>query len=308
MTPGALEAKEALQTGLETWAEEHAAHSGGVLVKLPHDPGKYPGQEGVNVLGDPQPAAVVDTIAETAQPKYKEMTERLAEQEAATNEVSRMGELLKGGNNVILVTNHGDLIDIAVTQTAFYSLLDQMGYEPKTGIIISKMVSYLAYMLGDKPAPTVEVLKMLETETFLSVPRTKSAEKKGLSRLRFDEADRQNKQMRDRIEQLLGRGGVLLGLAASGTTDKSDPEGDPDVLLMEGITPGTYNIVKGERNYRVPVAVWYQGSEVVFDICDIPKVTGTNEEADESMELIAKRLTERVPGKKFVYNQPAVSR
>ena len=291
---------EQLIADLQEWALEHAENSGGQLGLLPYDPEHYPGQDSVSVIGDPQSAAVVDSVAAVAQPRYGEIAKLLDSQEASTQEVSRIGELLRGGNNVMLATNHGDLIDIAISHAAFYSLLDRRGYEMKTGIVISKMVAFLAYRLGAELAPAVEVLKILEDEQFLSYPRTETARKRGVGRLLPSEVDRHNKHMRERIDHKLGEGSLLLAVSASGTVDKPAVD-DPDTIVMSGIGTGTYKLMNTKGTYVVPVAVWYGSQTAVFETCDIPRIIKDEDMAKGVMQRIARRLTERVEDKKFVY-------
>lgn len=289
---------------LQAWAKEYADASAGQLSELPYrpdDPERYPGQVGFSVLGDPQSAAVVDSIANIGHPKYSDIAELLRAQETATHEVSRIGELLRAGNNVILATNHSDLIDIAVTHAAFYSQLDRLGYEMKTGIIISKMISFLAYRLGGETAPAVGILKLLEDEQFLSYPRTESAKKRGLGKFVPKEVDRHNWRMRNRVQQRLGEGAMLLAIAASGTTDKPRPD-NPDTIVMNPIGSGTSKLMQSEKTYVVPVAVWYGGVDPVFEICDIPRVIESDEMADNVMSKIAETLTARIPDKTVVYD------
>lgn len=288
---------------LRRWAGEHAANSGGRLELLDYNPEVYPGQDGFHVEGEPQAHGLVDSIAIEAQPRYKELIARLQEQEESTHIVSMVGELLKGKNSVVLTTNHSDLIDIAVTHAAFYSQLDRLGYKPRTGIIISKMVAFLAYRLNPDvdAVPAVNVLKMLESETFLSYPRTESAKKKGIGRLKVDEIDLHNLQMRHRVKNQLGKGAMLLAVAPSGTTDKPIDENNPDTLNMARMGHGTYKLLDGKNTYKLPVAVWYE-DDIVFDVCDIPRAIQSEDEAHNSMSLIAKRLTNQVSSKKFIYN------
>lgn len=300
MTNLQLGSGEQLITDLRAWANEHATSSGGRLGLLPYNPEQYPGQVGVSVEGDPQPAPVVDSVATVAQPRYAEISKLLKIEEADTQEVSRIGELLKGGNNVILATNHSDIIDIAITHAAFYSLLDRQGYQMKTGIIISKMVAFLAYRLGEELAPAVEVLKILENEQFLSYPRTDSAKKRGVGRLIPNEVDRHNRHMRERVEHRLGEGSMLLALAASGTVDK--PKGDnPDEITMSKIGSGTHKLLNAKHTYVVPVAVWYGSENPVFEICDVPRVITDEAMATNAMHRIASTLTNGVPNKTFAY-------
>lgn len=296
------EQKSPLVDDLIHWANEHVEKSDGRLGLLPYEPEHYAGQDGVSVEGDPQPAAVVDSIAAVAQPQYAEIIKQLQHQEDENKEVSRVGELLEAGNNVILVTNHSDLIDIAVTHAAFYSQLHRLGYEAKTGIVISKMVAFLAYRLGNNLAPAVDVLKILENETFLSVPRTDSAKRRGVGRLLPSDVDRHNKHMRERVANRLGKGALLLAVAASGTIDKPNPINRRQID-MSSVSNGTKRMMMGSDgdNFLLPVGVLYGQGQPLLRIADIPRAIKSEEVIDRGMKSIAQALSEHVTDQYFEY-------
>lgn len=302
MSERELHSGELLITELQNWAQEHAEKSDGQMVSLPFDPNSYPGQDTETVSGNPQAPALVDSIAAIAQPRYGEILELLDEQEEKTGEVSRIGELLRAGNNVMLVTNHSDLIDIAVTHAAFYSRLKQHGYsEFKTGIVISKMVAFLGIKFGNEFAGGVETLKLLEDKQFLSYPRTDSAKTRGITSF-FNEVDRHNRKVRDELNHFLGKGAAFLALAPSGTVDKPRKD-DPNTIVMSPVGNGTQKMMQADKTYITPVAVWYGSETPVFETCDIPRVMLSPTMAHVAMHKIARRLTERVKNKSFVYNE-----
>ncbi len=303
MTEHGIGSGDQLIDNLQSWAAEHVAHSNGKLGLLAYAPELYPGQSGFNVMGDPQSAAVVDGIARLAHPSYPEILHLLNEQEDRTYDVSRIGEILHGGSNVILATNHSDLIDIAITHAAFYSLLNRMGYEFNTGIIISKMVAFLAYKLGEEMAPTVGVLKLLEDEQFLSYPRTEGARKQGLGRIVLaDETTRHNRHMRSRVVRRLSEGRVLLAAAPSGTTDKPSHD-DPNMIQMGKVGTGTSIILQSEGTLVVPVAVDYNSKKPIFEICDIPRKINDTNATNIVMGRIAERLTKKHSSKTYIYRE-----
>jgi hypothetical protein len=299
--------KEHLAQVYQIWAQEYEDKDEHFRV-LAHDTEKFPGQLGVSVDGDPQSAAVIDSIAAIVQPRYSELTERLREQEKVNGEVSRVGEILAGGNNLVLTTNHYDVRDIAITHAAFYSELDKLGYHTKTGIIISKMIAYLGYILreqpvqDDVPAPAVEILKILQDKIFLSHPQTDSARGRGINRLTSIEVKLHNRVLKRELKAFLGRGAVLLAMAPSGSTDKSLPDGDPNTITMAKMSQGTAEILKMPRTYNLPIAINYKSPEVIFDVCDIPRIMKNEADAHRSMGLIADTLSQRVPNKNFIYN------
>lgn len=291
---------EQLITDLQTWAQEYADSSEGRMQVLPYEPGVYPGQDGFSVEGEPNAAAVVDSIATVAQPRYPELLGLLHEQEEQTSRVSMIGELLNGGNNVILTTNHSDLIDIAIAQAAVYSTLRHQGYEMETSIIISKMVAFLGYKLGEDFAPAAEVLKLLETETFLSYPKTESTKKHLKDRILPNEIDKHNRDMRRGVIHRLGQGGLLLAMAASGTTDKPKPE-TPAVMQMGRLGNGTLDLMMQPKTYVAPMAIWYKDDQAVMELADIPRVMLDEEYAHKAMGKIALTLSAKVPTHDFVY-------
>jgi hypothetical protein len=283
-------------------ASRHVEASGGTLELLENDPDKYPGQHGYYVSGDPQSSAIIETIAATAFEKFPVLQEQVADAEVSHLEISRVGELLKAGNNVILATTHGDLIDIALVQAAVYSALEKQQYEANTAIIISKAISLIGYKLGNNIAPTVEVLKILCNDIFLSFPRTDTIRKSRLSRLLPDDIKRHNKQMTELVESRLDLGGMLLAIAASGTIDKPSDESYPDTYLLGTIGHGTAKMMMHPKTLVMPVAVWLKDENPILEIADIPRVVTDEADAHAVMIKMADKLSQRVEGKTFKYD------
>lgn len=295
---------------LITWAEDHATKSHGVMIALPYDPEKYPGQDGISVPGQPNAPAVIDTIASVAQPLYPECLSQLEQQEKITKQVSMIGELLVNSANVVLVTPHSDLIDIAVAHAALYSSIRKLGFhelkrnseeEIQTAIIISKMVSFLAYKLGDEFAPCTDVLRVLETQTFLSYPKTESTKKHLKDRLLPNEVDRHNKHMRQGLIEMLGKGGVLLGMAPSGTTDKIDPL-DASSRLMGPVGQGTIDLLMQPNTYVVPMIVSFLEDHALMELADIPRTITAPEDVHNIMHLLATHTSAHIPNQTWRYN------
>jgi hypothetical protein len=283
-------------------ARPHAEASSS-LELLPIDPDKYPAQLSLHIEGDPQSAAVIESIATIAEPRFSKLTEVLEEREARTQEISRIGELLKGGNNLVIATNHGNLIDIALVEAAVYSILDKQNYKFKTGIIISKMVAMLAFKLGEDAAPCADVLKLLCDDVFLSFPRSDSIRKSRFSILRPGEIDKHNKTMRNMVKQKLDDGGMLLALAPSGSKDK-ESQSEPGTYTLGPLGSGTLALMTHPRTYVLPIAIWLEGEEPFMEVCDIPKLITKDEDAHEMMDVISNSLSRGVEGINFCYSTP----
>lgn len=297
--------QDSLSHDLQRWAQEYADASRGVMTVLPYDPEVYAAQEPrtTHISGAPQAIGIIDNIAAVAQPKFNELVEDLQASEDMGQRIAMAGELLEGGNNVIVSTNHGDLIDVAVVHAAVYAELVRQGYQPKTGIVISKMIAYLAYRLGDEFVPCTNVLEILENDTFLSYPRTESTKRHIRDRIIPPEADRHNKRVRREIQQRLGEGGVLLAMAASGTTDKPS-QTKPGVIEMGALGHGTVDVMATERTYTLPVAVWYKDEHRILRPADIPRRINTTKKAHAMMQGISGVLTSTTGDTQFVYAEP----
>ena len=135
--------------------------------------------------------------------------------------------LVHEGANVALVTNHGEIIDIALVLAAlvlalsdpersFGVLGEHSSVEDiagRTNLLVSRMVATRQVF----SIPAVEVLQKM-SRVFLSLPQTTSRRR---SRLTPELVRANNAAMRDELSRQLGVGGQLLAMAASGSQDLS---------------------------------------------------------------------------------------
>lgn len=280
-------------------AQRHVDSSGSQLEILPIDPDRYPAQRAYHIKGNPQSADVVESVATMAHGMFPELQKRLIEIEEKSQEIEEVGKLLEDGNNVLLVTNHGDLIDIALAEAALYSMLYKQDVHPRTGIIISKIISLMGARLGEDVAPAAEVLKLLCSDIYLTFPRTETMRRSALKNIIPDEINRHNQHMTDRISDALDGGGMLLAIAASGSVDKLSGE---DTFSLETLSQGTSKMMMHNKTFVLPMAIWLRDDTPVFEICDIPRVLQEDASTHDVMELISRTLTENVEGKSFRYS------
>lgn len=284
--------------------QPHIAQSAGRMVLLDADPGRYDAQQldVHHVAGDPQRAGMVELVATQAAPdSFPQMLETVR---APENQqlIKSMGEILKRGDNVMLVTNHSDLIDIALTYAAVYSRLDEQEYSFQSGMIISKIISRLGYILdAEHPAiPAVDALKLGCNDVMLSFPRTPSMQKSKVFEFVPDHIDRHNRKLRSTIrDRQAADEGYLLAVAGSGATDKPRPD-QPNTINMTGLTEGTIKMMRDRHTYVVPVAVWLRGERAVMEFCNLRAVT-TPAEGHQVMVDIQDTLNERVESHHFQY-------
>jgi hypothetical protein len=290
---------------LQRLAEPHVQASNGLFRLLPVEPESFPAQSLLKrrVPGAPQDIGVVELIATGVEQRFPAFTDKLHELETDHGEISRLGELLKEDQNIILVTNHGDIKDIAYTLAAYYIKLKELDYQDfHTGLVMSKIISFIGVGLGEHVDPAVNILKNVCDDEYFSFPRTRSiAESKIASQL----VDTYNRRVRKSMDRQLNRGKNLFAMAASGTTDKPLVH-DPDTISLGPISPGTAKLMMTENSLVVPVAVWLTKDSILFEPCDIPRAIKSQDEAHSVMDKIAHHLTERV-GRNFLYAHPARS-
>lgn len=284
----------------------HIEASNGMMQVLEANPAEYPAQEydRFHVEGDPQHAATVEFIAKTADSRFPKYVEALQSPENKAL-VSTAGEFIKSGGNVILLTNHGSLIDIALAMAGNYCVMDRSGYHPKTGIIISKTISRVGYVLDKEapPIPASDVLKLLCDDIYLSFPRTESMMKSRIANFLSDDVSSHNRRLRKDIDDKLDDGGYMLAVAGSGATDKPDPN-NPETITLGGMSDGMARLMQKKHTLVLPMAVWLHGEEAKYEFCGGFRTIQSNDEAHAAMQSIAEKLNEIVPDKNFAYTAP----
>jgi hypothetical protein len=288
-------------TELRELALPHAEASNGLFVPLDVNPDIYEAQSLLTykVSGKPQGPGMAELVATGVEPRFPELTHKLEELEQKYGEVSRLGEHLKQGQNIILVTNHGDIKDIAYTLAAYYAKLKQHGYENfHSSLVMSKIISFLGINLGEDADPATNILKTICDTQYFSFPRTKSIrESKIASRV----VDTYNEGARFAMERQLSEGSNLFAMAASGTKDKPLSD-DPQTLQLTTIGHGTAKLMMQKDSLVVPVAIWVDDKKILFEPCDIPRSVQTEDEAHAVMETIANQLNKMPIDKQFMYS------
>jgi hypothetical protein len=186
--------------------------------------------------------------------------------------------LFEEGSNVALVTNHGQIHDIAVVLAAlvlemirperrFGVLDDRVALEElaiRSNVLVSRMVT--TRQVFDLPA--VQLLQAL-CRIFLSLPQTATRR-----RAKLDPAvvKASNMVMRDALDARMAEGGQILAMAASGSQDLSlaanlaqrvrttwrqrrgDDPGHSKTLHLQPLYDGTIRLMLGCR-YVLPLAI-----------------------------------------------------
>lgn len=286
-------------------AEPHVAASNGLFKLLEINPGEYPAQSLIvgKIDGKPQDVGIVDLVAKGIEPRFGVFTDKLDALEEDHGEISRLGEHLRNKQNLILVTPHGDIKDIAYALAAYYEKLKEGKYSFHSSLVMSKILGFIGVVSGEQGEhadPAVNILKNICDEQYFSFPRTPSIEK---SKIAKPIVDGYNKFVRKAMTRRLSRGRNLFAMAPSGATDKPDPD-DPDIIIMGEVGPGTGSLMMTNNSLVVPAAMWIDTEGVMFEPCGVPRAVNTMEEVHDVMDDIAAAQTEHVPGKRFIYRRP----
>jgi hypothetical protein len=252
-----------------------------VLQALPYSPA-LEFHDPTCVVVEPRPAGVdtIELYAQAAYPAWEDVILSVFQNPVVAEQLTDLYHMVFGeGCNVAVVTNHGQIIDIALVMGAmifamceprrtFGVLDDHIDVEdlaPRVNVLVSRMVV-------TRQAFNVPALQVLQcgARTFLSVPQTHSRR-----RAKLDPAQvRANNQvMRHELDLRMAEGGQILAMAASGSQDLSlaaglmqkvrtqwrqrrgvDPSEDTDTLHLQPLYDGTMQLMLNCK-YVLPIAI-----------------------------------------------------
>lgn len=199
----------------------------GLIDWHPEDTVNFPGQDPDTFMVDGlrRPMVETDNIADlVTDGRYSIVRDTLAENPSVGKIITAVQEQIANKGNVIVVTPHGTVTDIAFALKLVSDLLEMRGDTPDSIIMISKMVSHIGKELEDKETgkkfiiPAVQALQLLCNKVYLSWPKTESA-KKATDDLPPEEITKINKQVTAGVLSDLKGGKKLVGIAPTGTTD-----------------------------------------------------------------------------------------
>ena len=217
--------------------------------------------------------------------------------------------LMNEGINIAVVTNHGQIIDIALVLASLVlalcnedrtfgvlgerTTLDEIAL--RSNLVLSRMVTTTQVFT----IPTTKVLSNM-CRTFYSVPQTASRRR---VKIDTDLARANNLLMRDRLERQLADGGQLLVMAASGSQDLSlaprlvqkvrstwrsrrgDDPGDAPSMHLQPLYNGTMNLML-DCHYVLPIAISLDETHPAFVVGGLTRVR-TSEDCHDVMDWIA---------------------
>ncbi len=289
---------------VERIAAPHIAASAGLMVSLDYDPGTYPGQDPMNphVQGFyPQPRNITDKVAVVAQKHYISARDALAERQGTEEKIVEAGEYLNAGGNIAVITRHDNLTDIAFALKKMSDLLHDRGYQPRSAaIVVSEMITRIGHIFvfngTPKKIPAISTLQVICSDIYKSIPQTDSTEEE-ISKLPNAEDIRagisnRNKGMMSILNEQLDIGGVLLGLAPTGTTKVTVTEsGD---LSLAPLKDGTIKLMSHPKIRVLRMLVEYEGDAPFAYICGGLVDIKSAEDAEAALDVLAKADTKGI--------------
>jgi len=297
-----------------------------VLQPLPYSPA-LEFHDPACVVVEPKPSNVetVELYANAAYPGFDEVFRPVFRRPEVAAELTGLYQLLFGENaNVAVVTNHGQIIDIALVMGAFILGMCEPGREfgvlgetlpiadlaARIDVMVSRMVT-------TRQAFNVPAMQVLQcgARTFLSMPQTHSRR-----RAKLDPAlvKANNLLVRHELDARLSGGGQILAMAASGSQDLSmaasmvqkvrsqwrnrrgvDP-GNTNTLHLQPLYDGTTQLMLGCR-YVLPIAVSLEPSAPSVEVGQVTRVRD-KDDCHRIMEWIAE-AHEQATGVPTIYHR-----
>jgi hypothetical protein len=278
-----------IQEGLHEVANKHASRSNGFLHLLPIDAETYPGQaltqrviksDGVlNPAEADGTAAKIDTRYLDLIRAYDEYTHDDAPTYSRFHNIQNA---VNAGENIINGTDHAELVDILFSHLHFANRLkrgqelkgSELGESPektaktilRSGLIISKMVDFLAVEYDGIIVPIRDLLPLGIDKTYLTIPNNPQSD----SVFERSVIKRYNKNVRGEIHSDLrkkafsNRRPMVLGVALPGTVNKKSLD-DPNTLIVGRANDAIVGFSADALTVTSAVRMREKGSQVFID-------------------------------------------
>ena len=254
------------------------------------------------VVVEPEPTNVeaLELYARAAYPDFDRVLAPAFADPALDHLLTALYHLLAiEGENVAMVTNHGQIIDIALVIGALQSALlapdrsfGVLGQRTTLEEMADRCNVLVSRMVTTRQAFNVPALQVLQsgTRTYLTVPQTQSRRR---SKLDPELARANNIVMRHELDERLAGGGQLLAMAASGSQDlmlpklmlkaraawrqrRGEDPGETTTLHLQPLYDGTVTLMRSCK-YVLPIAI---SLDPAMPACVIGGLTQVREKDD----------------------------
>lgn len=233
-------------------AATHAELSGGFFVAYEPDLRRF-GYQSLSanphhfrLEGSPLDPAMSDAVASTVDKRYTGIPDVVRRLDTETGVITQIGQVLASGQNVVLGSEHGELVDVPFGLVGVSNRLREREVAHRSGMIVSKAIDFLGINAEALPAPidviesylggigiTIEedgtiparsFLRIAADVTYFTVPATQSF--KGIRGLQKTGIRKFNEHVSERIAEdmneshLGGEKPLLLMIAMPGTVNK----------------------------------------------------------------------------------------
>lgn len=278
-------------------------HANDPFVLLDHDPVRYTFQGAFVQEGSPQPAEVVDEIADSYDPRFS-VFQRLAERDPRYERaLDNMTDTLRQGGNVVLAMDHGDLGNIAVGMAVVYRDLQKRQVPFRAATVVNAPLQYIgvkATVNGEEyVVPAFTALSLMTHKTYATYADTESTRSQA-SEFVKQYIEIRNKQVLVDLAREKREGGLLLGIAASGRIDRAID----DTIVLGSVSNGTVRLLtKGRHEHIVYIAArGVEGEDPVFEVVR-EDYNPWSKDFHTGYHELARVLSMRT-GKKFIYEGP----
>lgn len=282
----------------------HHALSIDRMAPLPVNRGKYKIQGSYQALGQKLPPEVVNGLASSIDSRYDEMKASLDD---ATIEV--IGGYLRRGYNVAFALPHSQqFTDIGLGYAAPIEKLTNAGYDFEAATVLGIPTHFEGIHFGDeKPTPdnsvaAAEAFGYLCDQVFTSVPKSPRFQALIASgQLSERRVNKHNKKMLEASGKWLSKGGRLLAVAPTGTSDVVEN----GVHKQSTLTSGTIALLKTPKLLVQPLVVRLdKNAPIVSKFVGQPRQIESDLGAHAVMFEITNELNSQTD-QKFVYELPS---
>lgn len=237
--------KDTVTAELRTQAQKHANRPNSRLGMLPNNHKRHSGrgiERRVKALSEVTPAEV-RRLAGMAEPNFEKMLGMILDDPRRREQFRLLGAVAKSGTKTTIITLHDENpVDIAIAQALTVCVEDELGYQPKTGLVLSKIMAHLGFELtpGAKPIPAVDLLRIMGN-VYFSFPRTDSIKESDIA---DDVIGMYNASLRHLVAKDRRRGDFVLAAAPTGTMGRPN-ELDNSVLDIAPVKEATVGMISG---------------------------------------------------------------
>jgi hypothetical protein len=295
-----------LQSKLINWAAAHPERYPSLVLLDPNNPditlsentGLAQQPETAHIIGSPLDAKVLETIVTDIDGRFPDMIKSLEQKEEETGFLTKIGERLESGKNIIVVANHENMGNLGFVLGAYICALKKKGYEFRTGTIVGKAAPYIGRKVGENVMSLMDVLSYGCDDIYIGYPDTDSTRESGIP----DEvAHAQNKRMLKPLLKNLRTGGNFMVIDPTGKTNRVI-----NGLVMFGkIGDATGKILSRDDTEVALAEIWLEdGADVfttngeIYTVRDKEKAVGYNAPTtvtvDELMAIHAAMLNKAV--------------